>query len=58
MDIFGFSRSAVLAVRLACALLLLSVATACSAADNHGVFHTAKGDFGFTLEIADRASMA
>ena len=38
---------------MACALLLLGVATACSAADNHGVFHTAKGDFGFTLEIAD-----
>ena len=53
MNIFGFFRSAVLAVRLACALLLLGIATACSAADNHGVFHTAKGDFGFTLEIAD-----
>ncbi|MGN6683335.1 MAG: DUF192 domain-containing protein [Devosia sp.] len=33
-------------------LLMLSVATACSA-DNRGVFHTAKGDFAFTLEIAD-----
>ena len=53
MNIFGLFRSAVLAVRLACALLLLGVATACSAADNHGIFHTAKGDFGFALEIAD-----
>jgi uncharacterized membrane protein (UPF0127 family) len=33
-------------------LLMLSVATACSA-DNRGVFHTAKGDFAFTLEVAD-----
>ncbi len=40
------------AFRLAFVLLLLSVATACSA-DNRGVLHTAKGDFAFTLEIAD-----
>ncbi|MBN9304043.1 MULTISPECIES: DUF192 domain-containing protein [unclassified Devosia] len=33
-------------------LVLLSAAAACSA-DNRGVFHTAKGDFAFTLEIAD-----
>jgi uncharacterized membrane protein (UPF0127 family) len=39
-------------VRLALVLVLLSVASACSA-DNRGVFHTAKGDFAFTLEIAD-----
>ena len=32
--------------------MLLSAATACSA-DNRAVVHTAKGDFGFTLEIAD-----
>ena len=40
------------ALRLAFALLLLSAAAACSA-DNRGVLHTAKGDFAFTLEIAD-----
>jgi hypothetical protein len=40
------------AARLAVALLVLSGATACSA-DNRGVLHTAKGDFAFTLEIAD-----
>jgi len=45
-------RSAWTAARLALALVLLSAAAACSA-DNRGVFHTAKGDFAFTLEIAD-----
>ena len=45
-------RSTIVAVRLALVLVLLSVATACSA-DNRGVFHTAKGDFAFNLEIAD-----
>jgi uncharacterized membrane protein (UPF0127 family) len=41
-----------MAVRLAFMLLLPSVASACSA-DNRAVFHTSKGDFPFTLEIAD-----
>jgi uncharacterized membrane protein (UPF0127 family) len=45
-------RSAFAAVRLAFALLLLTVATACSA-DNRAVFHTSKGDFAFNVEIAD-----
>ena len=52
MIIFGVLRSAFAAVRLAFALLLVSAAAACSA-DNHAVFHTAKGDFAFTVEIAD-----
>jgi uncharacterized membrane protein (UPF0127 family) len=33
-------------------LLLLGVASACSA-DNQGTFHTAKGTFTFSLEMAD-----
>ena len=45
-------RSAFSAARLALALLVLSVASACSA-DNRAVFHTSKGDFPFTVEIAD-----
>lgn len=52
MKIFEHLRSAFGAARLALVLVLLSVASACSA-DNRGVFHTAKGDFAFTLEVAD-----
>ena len=52
MSILSTVRAAFRVVRLAVTLLLLTVATACSA-DNHAVFHTAKGDFGFTIEIAD-----
>jgi uncharacterized membrane protein (UPF0127 family) len=52
MRISGILRSAFAAVRLAVALLLLSAAAACSA-DNRAVFHTAKGDFAFNVEIAD-----
>ena len=52
MTVSRHLRSAWTAARLALTLVLLSVATACSA-DNRGVFHTAKGDFAFTLEIAD-----
>jgi len=52
MSILLTVRAAFRVVRLAVTLLLLTVATACSA-DNHAVFHTAKGDFGFTIEIAD-----
>ena len=52
MTIFASLRSAFTVVRLAFVLFLLSAATACSA-DNRGVFHTAKGDFAFNLEIAD-----
>src|SRR6185312_1431196 len=52
MSILSTVRAAFRVVRLAVTLLLLTVATACSA-DNHAVFHTAKGDFVFTIEIAD-----
>src|SRR5690242_17399949 len=52
MNILEHLRSAFGAARLALVLILLSVATACSA-DNRGVFHTAKGDYAFTLEVAD-----
>ena len=52
MSILSILRTAFRAVRLAAALLLVTVAAACSA-DNHAVFHTAKGDFSFTVEIAD-----
>lgn len=52
MTVSRHLRSAWFAVRLAMTLVLLSAAAACSA-DNRGVFHTAKGDFAFTLEIAD-----
>jgi len=52
MSILSTVRAAFRVVRLAVTLLLLTVATACSA-DNHAFFHTAKGDFGFTIEIAD-----
>lgn len=44
--------SAFAAARLALVLLVMGVATACSA-DNRAVFHTSKGDFPFTIEIAD-----
>jgi len=37
---------------MAVLLVLVGTASACSAGDN-GVLHTAKGDFAFTLEIAD-----
>jgi uncharacterized membrane protein (UPF0127 family) len=47
-------RTAFAAARLALVLLLLGVSGACSA-DNRGVFHTAKGDFAFNLEVADTA---
>jgi uncharacterized membrane protein (UPF0127 family) len=52
MSILSTVRAAFRVVRLAVTLLLLTVATACSA-DNHAIFHTAKGDFVFTIEIAD-----
>jgi uncharacterized membrane protein (UPF0127 family) len=44
--------SAFRAAKLALLLLLMGVATACSA-DNRAVFHTSKGDFPFAVEIAD-----
>jgi uncharacterized membrane protein (UPF0127 family) len=52
MNIPGQIKSAVAVLRLAALVVILSVATACSA-DNRGVLHTVKGDFVFNLEIAD-----
>jgi uncharacterized membrane protein (UPF0127 family) len=55
LNLLGISeqyRSAVAVLRLAALVVILGVATACSA-DNRGVLHTAKGDFAFNLEIAD-----
>ena len=52
MTILTQMRSVIVAARVAFVLVLLSVATACSA-DNRGVFHTSKGDFAFNLELAD-----
>ncbi len=52
MSISGFARTTFAAVRLAVLMLLMSVVAACSA-DNRLVLHTAKGDFSFTIEIAD-----
>ena len=42
-----------LAARLAFALVALAFLTACSSADSRLVLHTAKGDFAFTVEVAD-----
>jgi len=44
------------AVRWLAAAVLLAAAAACSSPDSHAVFHTSKGDFGFTIEIADTAA--
>ncbi|MBI4922952.1 MAG: DUF192 domain-containing protein [Devosia nanyangense] len=52
MSISAFWRSAEPAARLAVALLVIGTVAACSA-DNRAVLHTAKGDFAFTIEIAD-----
>ena len=41
------------AARLALGLLILGAIAACSAGDDHLVLHTAKGNFGFTIEIAE-----
>jgi uncharacterized membrane protein (UPF0127 family) len=53
MRILAHFWRAVRAARWALLLLLLGTVSACSAGDDHLVFHTAKGDFGFTIEIAD-----
>jgi uncharacterized membrane protein (UPF0127 family) len=47
------TRSAFLAVRLGFCALALVLLTACSNAESRLVLHTAKGDFAFTVEIAD-----
>ena len=55
MTIFSIAGRAFAALRLALVLVVLSAPAACSA-DNRGVLHTSKGDFAFTLEIADDAA--
>ncbi|HVY51606.1 MAG TPA: DUF192 domain-containing protein [Devosia sp.] len=52
MTILGYLRTACTVVRVALMLSLMGVTGACSA-DSRAVFHTAKGDFAFTVEIAD-----
>jgi uncharacterized protein len=52
MSFSVLARSALLAVKLALALVLMTAAAACSA-DNRAVLHTAKGEFAFNIEIAD-----
>ena len=52
MRLSATASSAFAAARLALVLLLMGVATACSA-DNRAVFHTRKGDFPFSIEVAD-----
>jgi hypothetical protein len=53
MTVSQNARSALRVARLATILTLAGAGAACSAADNVGTFHTAKGDFAFKLEIAD-----
>ena len=52
MQLIAHFRSVVAAVRMVVLLVLVGTASACSAGD-HGVLHTAKGAFAFSLEIAD-----
>ena len=47
------ARSARQAVRLSFLALAALILAACSSAENRVVLHTAKGDFPFTVEIAD-----
>jgi len=53
MNISGIAKMAVLAIRMSVAMLALLVLGACSSGDSRLVLHTAKGDFAFTVEIAD-----
>jgi uncharacterized membrane protein (UPF0127 family) len=46
-------RPVATAARLAFALAVLTIVTACSSSESRLVLHTAKGDFAFTVEIAD-----
>jgi uncharacterized membrane protein (UPF0127 family) len=48
-----FARSANRAVRIGVFVFVTLLLAACSNADNRVVLHTAKGDFPFTVEIAD-----
>ena len=53
MRILAFMEQAARAARWALLALLLSTVAACSQSDNHLVLHTAKGDFSFTIEVAE-----
>jgi uncharacterized protein len=54
MSFPAIARPAVMAVRMAFAVLALAILTACSGnAEDRAVLHTAKGDFSFNIEIAD-----
>jgi uncharacterized membrane protein (UPF0127 family) len=53
MNISGIAKLAVPAIRLLVAALVLLVVAACSSGEDRLVLHTGKGDFAFTVEIAD-----
>lgn len=53
MGVSGIVAAAFKAVGLAISLPLLLILTACSSPDSRLVLHTAKGDFPFTVEIAE-----
>ena len=54
MTIFRTAAQALGAARLAVLALVFATISACSSgADDHLVLHTAKGDFAFTIEIAE-----
>jgi uncharacterized membrane protein (UPF0127 family) len=53
MNISGIAKLAVPAIRLLVAALVLLGVAACSSGEDRLVLHTGKGDFAFTVEIAD-----
>jgi uncharacterized membrane protein (UPF0127 family) len=53
MYLSAIARPAVMAVRVAVFLLATLALAACSNAETRLVLHTAKGDFSFSVEIAD-----
>lgn len=53
MNISGIAKLAVPAMRSIVAGFVLVVLTACSSGEDRLVLHTGKGDFTFTVEIAD-----
>jgi len=53
MNISGIAKLAILAIRLVIVAFVLLVVAACSSGEDRLVLHTGKGDFSFTVEIAD-----
>ena len=53
MNISGIVKLAFSAVRLTIVAFVLLMVAACSSGEDRLVLHTAKGDFSFTVEIAD-----